>query len=331
MLLTRLVAMRCSAALACWSPARGSWCRSVRPEETGIGAVPHNAACRRTFRRRSDFARPDRLMFDGRLERPWTPQDPGTVRAFQRAGAGGALLLLIAACSGPSSPPPITTSSLNGSSSSTSSAEGGTSVDCNPIDDALPPSDRLVVLGSVALPNPALAAALGTARDPNPTSPVTTFFAKDGLGVTAGTRWRIIVAPESAGHLRIGWGSPAVPGLERGTRQHGCDVPTSTGWLWYPGGYWTDHPACYAVIVEVGTAPPASERRRRCPLPGTATTPRCFGPLSARHPRTLARQGAQARIAVEDGRDPRRARKAESRCGTCVNPTPVDHRGDHQG
>ncbi len=189
------------------------------------------------------------------------------MRAFQRAGAGGALLLLIAACSGQSSPPPITTSPLNGSSSSTPSAEGGTSLDCNAIDDALPPSDRLVVLGSVALPNPALAAALGTARDPSPTSPVTTFFAKDGLGVTAGTRWRIIVAPESAGHLRIGWGSPAVPGLSIGPAT-GCDVPTSTGWLWYPGGYWTDHPACYAVIVEVGTARQRANVGVGAPCPG---------------------------------------------------------------
>ncbi len=173
------------------------------------------------------------------------------VSAFRRAGAGGALLLLMAACSGPSSPPPITTPSLNGASS-TSSAEGGTSSDCNPIDDALPPSDRLVVLGSLALPNPALAAALGTARDPSPTSTVTTFFAKDGLGVTAGTQWRIIVPAEYAGHLRIGWGSPAAPGVSVGPAT-GCDVQTSTGWLWYPGGYWTDHPACYAVIVGVGT------------------------------------------------------------------------------
>lgn len=174
------------------------------------------------------------------------------MRAFQRAGVGGALLLLIAACSGQSSPPSITTPALTGSSSSTSSAGAGTSLDCNPIDDVLPPADRLVVLGSVALPNPALAAALGTSRDPKPTSPVTTFFAKDGLGVAAGTRWRIIVPPESAGHLRIGWGSPAAPGLsvEPATT---CEVYTSTGWLWYPGGYWTDHPACYAVVVEVGT------------------------------------------------------------------------------
>jgi len=195
---------------------------------------------------------PDRLVFDGGLERPLTPQDPWRVRAFHRAGAGGALVLLMAGCSGQSSPPPITTSALKGSWSSTPSDGGGTLLDCNPIGDALPPSDRLVVFGSVALPNPALVAALGTARDPGPTSAVTTFFAKDGLGVTAGTRWRIIVAPESAGHLRIGWGSPAVPGMSVGPTST-CHVQTSTGWLWYPGGYWTDHPACYAVIVETGT------------------------------------------------------------------------------
>jgi len=173
------------------------------------------------------------------------------VRACHRVGAGGALLLLIAACSGPSSPAG-TTPSPTGTSSPASSADSGTSLDCNPIGDTPPPADRLVVLGSVALPNPALAPALGTSRDPNPTSPVTTFFAKDGLGVAPGIGWRIVVPPESAGHLRIGWGSPAVPGLSVGPAV-GCRGQTSTGWLWYPGGYWTDEPSCYAVVIEVGS------------------------------------------------------------------------------
>ena len=33
----------CRAALACRSPPRQRRCRSVRPEDTGMGAVPHKA------------------------------------------------------------------------------------------------------------------------------------------------------------------------------------------------------------------------------------------------------------------------------------------------
>lgn len=179
------------------------------------------------------------------------PHDAWRVRACKGDGAVVSLLLLVAGCSGPSYPPVVTTTAHR-PPSSTASAQGGTSLDCNAIDDVLPPANRLVVLGSVAVPNPALAPALQTGRDPSPSSSVTTFFAKDGLGIKIRTRWRIIVAPESVAHLRIGWGSPAVPGLSVAPSST-CDVQTSTGWLWYPGGYWTDQPGCYAVIVEVGT------------------------------------------------------------------------------
>ena len=301
----------------------------MRPELTGTGAAPHSAACRRTFRRRSEFPRPDRLWVCGRLERPWTPQDPGTVRAFQRAGAGGALLLLIAACSGQSSPPPITTSSLTGSSSS---AEGGTSVDCNPIDNTLPPSDRLVVLGSVALPNPALAAALGTARVPNPTSPVTTFFAKDGLGVAAGTGGASS-GPQSAGLPSHRLGLTAVPGLEhrprhrlrrahvhglalvpgrlldrpprllrrhRRGRDRAASEPTSAS---VPPARDSDHPKVLRTVEHPAPRTLARKGHRRASPSRTGQTPGVPGrPRAAAGPASIRRQSTTEGIIRASGR-----------------------------
>lgn len=52
----RFFTMWCRAALACRSPPRESRCRSVRPELTGMGAVPHNAAKEPEERSRSGFS-----------------------------------------------------------------------------------------------------------------------------------------------------------------------------------------------------------------------------------------------------------------------------------
>ena len=48
--------MWCRAALACRSPPRERRCLSVRPEETGIGAVPHRAANEAEVRSRSGLS-----------------------------------------------------------------------------------------------------------------------------------------------------------------------------------------------------------------------------------------------------------------------------------
>ena len=48
--------MWCRAALAWRSPPRESRCRSVRPELTGMGAVPHRAANEAEERSRSGLS-----------------------------------------------------------------------------------------------------------------------------------------------------------------------------------------------------------------------------------------------------------------------------------
>jgi hypothetical protein len=125
------------------------------------------------------------------------------------------------------------------------------SLDCNAVGHKLPSEDRVVVLGNVALPDPTVTPALEAIRQPGATSPLQTFYAKDGLGFRAGSQWRIRVPQESQDHLRIGWGSPATPGTVI-RPPTGCHIPPDAEWLWYPGGYWTDGPGCYSVVVEVG-------------------------------------------------------------------------------
>ncbi|MEX0429515.1 hypothetical protein AB3X52_18000 [Nocardioides sp. DS6] len=101
----------------------------------------------------------------------------------------------------------------------------------------------------MALPAPTRP-ALQAARGEDGGSPVLTYFAKAGLGVRVGTRWRLSVADDAREHLRIGWGAPAVPTTAIGPAPgSGCRSASRSGWLWYPGGYWTDEPGCYSVVV----------------------------------------------------------------------------------
>lgn len=128
-----------------------------------------------------------------------------------------------------------------------------TSVDCNSIGDDEPPAGYLVVGGSVSLPDPSRTAALGASRDPDPASPRLTYFAKAGLGIHVGKQWRITVPEQAAAHLLVGWGSPATPSSSIGPPPSTCHLPLSTtGWLWFPGGFWTDRPGCYPLVIDAG-------------------------------------------------------------------------------
>ncbi len=189
---------------------------------------------------------------------------------MRAARAGWVAVFLAAGCA--SSPAPGGTSTLAGPGVTPSSAVAtGERLDCNAIGDDRPTAGSLVVLDGVALPSPR-APALQTSRQQSPPSPLQAYFAKTGLGFKAGTAWRLTVAPEDEGHLRIGWGSPAAPSLGVSPPDT-CSPPSRTGWLWYPGGYWTDLPGCYAVVVHVG------ERTQRvsvgvgAPCPGQPPPP----------------------------------------------------------
>jgi hypothetical protein len=159
-----------------------------------------------------------------------------------------ALSLVTSGCAATPARTSTTTASLP--APETSALGTAIQLDCNAIGDDPPTPDRVVVLGRVALPSPS-APAIQTARQPQGAPPSQTYFAKAGLGVRSGTSWHLSVAPEDADHLRIGWGSPVKTPSTTVLPPEQCGPTLRTGWLWYPGGYWTDRPGCYAVVVHV--------------------------------------------------------------------------------
>jgi hypothetical protein len=103
------------------------------------------------------------------------------------------------------------------------------------------------VLGVVALPASPGYQALQTSRtgDSGPQR----LFAKTGLVIRAGTTFDLVVPGGTT--LGIGWGSaPTTP--SRRLHVPACPSAGGAGWLAYAGGYWTDRPACVALIVVAG-------------------------------------------------------------------------------
>jgi hypothetical protein len=70
-------------------------------------------------------------------------------------------------------------------------------------------------------------------------------FAKSGLVVRASTPVDVAVAPDAAGRVRIGWGSPG----PEATTIHVPACPSGSGWLAFAGGYSVRTPACVPLIV----------------------------------------------------------------------------------
>jgi len=126
----------------------------------------------------------------------------------------------------------------------------GVALDCNVIGDERPTTGQLIVFGDVVLPDQTSAPALQTSRQPDPSRALLTFFAKSGLGFKAGSKWRLMVPADARNHLRIQWGSPGTATTVI-RPPSGCAKTSTTGWVWYPGGYWTDEPGCYPIVVDV--------------------------------------------------------------------------------
>ena len=134
------------------------------------------------------------------------------------------------------------------------------SLDCNAIGDEDPPPDYTVALGRVALPAAATFGTLQAARQGDGR-----WFAKTGLGIRAGTEWRLLVPRAARGPLLIGWGSPGVP--RRVVSPPPCDIPSTSGWLWFPGGFFVSRRGCYPVVVV------AAGRRETLPIAVGAPCP----------------------------------------------------------
>jgi hypothetical protein len=112
-----------------------------------------------------------------------------------------------------------------------------------------PVSGMHVVLGVVALPaSPWTRRALQTARS-GLRDPRARLFAKQGLVIRAGARFRLIVAGRLRDRLSIGWGNAGEG--HRGTTiaVKACSGPRGAKWLAYAGGYFVRDPMCAPLIV----------------------------------------------------------------------------------
>jgi hypothetical protein len=194
----------------------------------------------------------------------------GRVKALKTLCAS---VVLVAACSAPWNHDTVTTDPTSAQAGGT--FKTGIPLDCNVIGDELPTPDYLVVLDLLALPAPQ-SPALQTGRLQDATPPVS-YFAKTGLGFKAGSSWRLSVAPEDQDHLRIGWGSPGIPSITV-LPPAKCSPTSRTGWLWYPGGYWTDHPGCYTVVAQ------AAHQSQRVPIGVGAPCPGQKPPVGPSNP-----------------------------------------------
>ena len=146
---------------------------------------------------------------------------------------------------GPSSPSDAAVTFPPPNTDQTASSPTATgSVPCEQAIDAPPevPADLVLVLDNVALP-------VGRTLQVNPAGSESELplFAKHGLVVRAGAAVELRVPPEWEQRVRLGWGSPAVPG--RRVTVPACPARGQEPWLVFAGGYWVDAPVCFPLIV----------------------------------------------------------------------------------
>jgi hypothetical protein len=118
-----------------------------------------------------------------------------------------------------------------------------------PIGGGPPPPEFEVVLDVVALPTSSAGRALAANDSGNGNTPA--LFAKTGLLVHAGRSFDLVVPPEAGAGVAIGWGNGTAAPARRFVVP-GCADQYGTGWLAYPGGYWTDRALCLPLTVRAG-------------------------------------------------------------------------------
>ncbi len=107
-----------------------------------------------------------------------------------------------------------------------------------------PPGDYQVVVQDVAVPTTSVLQA----NESGETDPAMRLFAKWGLVVRAGAAVDLHVGPGWEDRARIGWGSPASPGVA--VHVPACPGPSGqAGWLAFAGGTWVAQPGCVPLIA----------------------------------------------------------------------------------
>lgn len=131
------------------------------------------------------------------------------------------------------------------------SGPGVQTLSCNDahVEEGPPGSEVELVLGVVALSTSPSHQALGIARQSSVTGPA--LFAKDGLVIQAeAASFELEVVTVPGISAAIAWGNYSAS--HRRVVVPSCPDAGGTGWLWYPGGYFTDKPVCLPLIVRAG-------------------------------------------------------------------------------
>lgn len=136
------------------------------------------------------------------------------------------------------------------STSPTSPAKVPGQIDCNVIDETAPPREWTVVDGVVGLAVAPKTALLAMVDNQDAADEGMRLWTKTPIFVRPGTSWTLTVDDASVDHVRMGWGSPAVPDVVV-VPPHCPDRPGSaSGWWVFPGGFWVDRPGCYSLRLE---------------------------------------------------------------------------------
>jgi hypothetical protein len=131
-----------------------------------------------------------------------------------------------------------------------------------------PPADVSTVFNGIALPTlAALQASQSGESDPS-----ARIFAKAALYVVSGASFLLSVPDELIGHMSIGWGSPPIRAAN--VYVSGCTATgTQKPWLVFPGGFWTDVPACIPLLVRTTGAEKSVPIGVGAACPGQAAPP----------------------------------------------------------
>lgn len=194
----------------------------------------------------------------GLRARTWTDAEfAGAMSGVPRGLARFAIAaLLLAGCTGAPTPTGSSTDSP-GTSTAQAGPTAGPSVPAlasltcrEPIDGGPVPAGWRTVLGAVALPVSPGYPALQAFGSGDPAAPA--LFAKTGLLVRAGHAFELAVPVDPGNRLAIGWGNALAFRPSTRFAVPACPDTFGTGWVSYPGGYWTDRPLCLPLTVRAG-------------------------------------------------------------------------------
>jgi len=186
------------------------------------------------------------------------------------------LAFLLAACSddphSAGSPLGPSTASHVTEGANTLRATRAETLDCRrPIGELEAPGERYEIIGGAVALVTSASSPIALQTSATKADPAKRLFAKTGLLVKTGAKSELIVPPEWADQLSVGWGNTDAGQPSQHLVVGPCD--SGAAWIAFPGGYFISDPACVDLIVRV-----ADKDRHRsigvgAPCPGQRQPP----------------------------------------------------------